>query len=296
MKTWTWVLLSALALSGCNGDTDPTGETGDTEPPAPLAGFSISGTANDFATLATGGTAAAGLCVHMLDPTPALAGGAPEVLASGVVGEGGAFTVEGVYAWEYSDDTPTPPTFSQFGLLTAIQDCPDATELTVLPSATGIGTGDYAEIEDGGALTNVSAFSIDAATEANIDLSLTAAGYTGDPIAAAGTFVGFVFDDTGTPLEGATVACEGTGCDGINTYYSDTDPADGMFSAVDTTTGDTTLQAATAAAAGGLFLIPGAPISNYQTAAEGYEFDSLLAGSQPGYAVFVAFYGAPAAE
>ncbi len=101
-----------------------------------------------------------------------------------------------------------------------------------------------------------------------------------------------MLDSTGTALEGATVVCEGTGCDGINTYYGDTEPSDGgMFAS--TTTG---VNAGTSALAGGLFLIPGAPISNYQTAAEGYDFDSLLAGSQPGYAVFVAFFGTPVAE
>ena len=45
----------------------------------------------------------------------------------------------------------------------------------------------------------------------------------------------------------------------------------------------------TVAAAGSLFIIPGAPVYSYACSAKGYTFDSVMAGSQPGYAVIVKF-------
>jgi hypothetical protein len=69
-------------------------------------------------------------------------------------------------------------------------------------------------------------------------------------------------------------------------YYADTDTSDGLF-----TTG-TTPNSATIAAARSLYFIPGAPIITYKADDGGaHTFTSRLAGSFPGWSVFVAFEG-----
>jgi hypothetical protein len=224
--------------------------------------------------LALGVPSAGDLCVNVSDPTPAITGGDPLVLAETITAEDGSYLLENI------------ETTSSLGLLVVVQDCPETDgPRTVMPTATGIASSSYSDLGDGDILDGQVSYSINATMEAGVDQSLTAAGYTGLAIGEAGTFVGFVFDDMGAPLSGATVACTGVGCDGVNTYYQDGEAADGLF------TSPTGVNTGTDAAASSLFWIPGAPISNYEAEHADYSFESQLAGSSPGTAVLIAFDG-----
>jgi hypothetical protein len=265
------LLLGGLMATGCGTEDDTDTDTDvdtDTDTDEEAGGFSIAGLGVDLATQAPVG---AGLCVSVQDPTPAITGGEPLVLSASVTADDGSYLVENI------------TTTSSLGILVVVSDCPEATEATVMPTATGIASSSYSDLEDGDVLEGQTSFSIDAALQAGVDGSLTAAGYTGDTIGTAGTFVGFVFDAAGAPLSGATVECTGTGCDGVNTYYQDGDAADGLF----TTAG--AVNESTDATQQSLFWIPGAPISNYEASHPDNTFASQLAGSSPGTAVLIAF-------
>jgi hypothetical protein len=263
-------LLGTALVTGCapEDDTDTdvadTDDTDDTD--AAAGGFSISGTAVDLALSAP---AAEGLCVNVSDPTPAITGGEALVLSETTTAADGSYTLENV------------TTTSSLGLLIVVSDCEDATEHTVMPTATGIASSSYSDLGDGDSLPGQTSYSINAELEAGVDASLTAVGYTGDAIGVAGTFVGFVFDTDGYPLGDATVTC--TTDETVLTYYQDGDPTDGLFSTAGA------VNSGTDAAAGSLFWIPGAPISNYEADHGSNTFESQLAGSSPGTAVLIAF-------
>lgn len=241
-----------FALVACGGDDTTTPETDTTA----ASGFTVSGRAALLLDPAT--AAAEGLCVDLLDPTPALAGGEPTVLGSTTVGADGSFTI--------TDVTTT----STVGLLMAVAQCPGGTSGGVLATATGIEAGDYDGVAAGTVLDGYNAYVIDAAGAAMIEGGLAAAGYTGD-LAADGSLLGFVLDPAGLPVDGAAVSGGGAPI-----YYA-------------TTTGfDTT---ATVAAAGALFVIPAAPIYTYGCSGGGFTYAPILAGSQPGFQVVVAFNG-----
>jgi hypothetical protein len=261
------LLLGSLSVVACNGrgedtqapegdtdtDTDTDSDTdADTDTDTDVNGFSVEGMA---VNLMDGAAAAEGLCVHAADPTPAMAGGEIEVLATSLVGADGVYAVPGI------------ETDSAVGLLMLVADCKD--EGTVMPTATGISTDSYAGLGDGDAITDRVIYSIDATAQGMIAAGLAHAGYTGD-LSVEGALVGFVFDSTGAPVDGAVV----TGPKGFTTYYA---------------AGQTFGTAGTVAAANAMFIIPGAPIYSYSCEADGYDFDSILAGSQPGFAVIVAF-------
>ena len=81
-----------------------------------------------------------------------------------------------------------------------------------------------------------------------------------------------MLDGSDAPIGDATVS----GPSSATVYYLN---ADGSFN----TTG-------TVAAVNSLFIIPAAPIYSYSASADGYTFSTtLLAGSQPGFAVVVRF-------
>lgn len=264
-------LFAFAGLAACSGEktTSPTGETGtptdtDTQTTPPAGGFTVEGIVLNAATQQP---VAEGLCVSVVDPTPALGGGEPLTLVSGTVGAGGVFSLADV------------STTSTVGLLVDVRDC---TGDTVYPSATGISADDYAGLGEGDVLGDRVAFSIDAALRDGLAASATVAGYVGD-LSADGYFFGFTLDTTGAPLGGVSVSCLGT-CNA--TLYMDTDPADGLF-----TTGGAP-NTATDATAGAVFVIGAAPIGQYSADDGGaHTFGSQLNGSNPGIATITAFYG-----
>ncbi len=258
MKTLILLLGVALTFGACNdkeeGDSGATSDdTSAGDDTSEEGGFSISGTASD---LLSGGAAASGLCVSAADPSAAITGGALEILSDTTVGDAGAYEVLDVV------------TDSAVGLLMLVQDC--ASEGTVMPTATGISASAYSDLGEGDAITEKIIFSVDVGTQATFQALLEAAGYTGD-LAVDGALLGFVLDVDGVPIDGATVSGSGT------TYY---------FTGKSFST-----DSGTVAAVNALFIIPDAPVYSYSASADGETFDSLLAGSQPGYAVIVAFYG-----
>ena len=263
------LLLTACSGGGDTGGTADGGTTdgGTTDGGTTDGGITITGTAKD---LVSGAAASEGLCIYAADPTAAITGGELTIIAASETVAGGTYTLANV------------DTSSQVGLLILVQDCGKGT-FAVMPTATGISSSSYASLADGDTLADVTSYLVDGTLQAGIDASLTAAGHSGS-IATDGALLGFVFDTSGTPLAGVTVS--GTGS-GTTTYYADADSADGLF-----TSSTTGVNTTTDAAANSMFVIPAAPIWSY-TADDGgdHTFASVLAGSQPGYAVVVAFYG-----
>ena len=102
MRTVTFLSFSFLvaACGGRGGDTattsdDGSANTGDTATDtgsAGSAGFGIEGTAVNL--MAQDVAAPEGLCVHVADPTPAIAGKESEILVSTTVGADGAYAAE----------------------------------------------------------------------------------------------------------------------------------------------------------------------------------------------------------
>lgn len=276
MRNLTLLTLLLTACSG-GGDTGGAGDGGSTDGGSTDGGTSDGGTGDSGITIAgtaadlvTGAAAAEGLCIYAADPTAAITGGELTIIASAETVAGGAYTLSNV------------STSSQVGLLILAQDCGKGT-IAVMPTATGISASSYSSLADGDTLSDVTSYVVDSTLQAGIDASLAAAGYTGS-IAKQGALLGFVFDTGGTPLSGVTVT--GTGS-GTTTYYADSDSSDGLF-----TNASVGVNSTTDATANAMFVIPAAPIWSY-TADDGgaHKFASVLAGSQPGYAVVVAFYG-----
>lgn len=254
MKT-TLSLITLFLLSACSGDDktdDSAGETGDSA----ATGFNVEGTALG---LLSGAAATEGLCVDVADPTAAIAGEEVEILASSTVGADGAYAVTGV------------ETESVLGLLVVVVDCAGSGP-TVLPTATGIKYAEYKDLQGGATISDFTIYSIDGASQTAFQAGLASAGYTGD-LSVDGALVGFVIDEAGAGIAGATVGSSLSD----TTYYM---AADYSFN----TTG-------TSAETRGLFIIPDAPISTYEATAAGYTFESVLSGSQPGYAVLSRFIG-----
>ena len=261
-------ILSILALVACTdsddtGGGDDGGDGGTTDGGGGDALITISGTAVDFATRAF---AHEGLCIHAADPTAAVTGGDFEVLVSGTVGADGSFSLADV------------PTTSTVGLMLLIADC--AKEGTVMPSATGIAAEDYQDLANGASLSDRIAYSVDVPTASGMDMSLAAVG-SANTVTVDGALVGTVIDSAGAPIGGATVTGEGSGA---TAYYFDGDIADGLFSTAGAP------NTSTSVATGGLFCIPAAPVWSYIAEDGGnHTFEPLLAGSQPGYILFVRF-------
>lgn len=234
------------ADSDADTDADPT--------------FTITGTSKDFGTFAQGG---ADLCIMALDPTNVLSGGVPEVVSSTVVASDGTFTLTEV------------PKIS-LGLLLLNQDCETVNE-TVFPTATGVSAATYADTPDGGTVEGRTSFFIPNATKEGIATSLGLAGYTGD-LGTDGMTTGFIFDNAGAPISGATITCGS-----CVPYYGDADSTDGLY----TTAG--VANASTSAAAFALWTVPAATLTTYQPAASGYTFASSPLAALPGSAVVAAF-------
>ena len=250
-------LATSLSLIGCGAETDgetttATTTSGTTSTSTAPAGFHISGTATN---LITGMPAGEGLCIHASDPTAAITGGEIEILASAVIGEGGAYVVENV------------TTTSMLGILMLVEDCDQAG--SEMPTATGISLSTYGSLGEGDEISGFVSYTIDAEALAGITADLAAEGYTGD-LTEDGALIGNVIDAQNTPIDDAVV----TGHEDFPVYYASETGFDG---------------ASTNALANSFFAIPAAPIFTYACDAEGYVFDSVLAGSQSGYAVFIDF-------
>lgn len=223
------------ADSDTDSDADADADT-DSDADTDVEGFSLQGMVLDAATLSP---AASGLCLHAIDPTNALAGaGDIDLLGSTQTGDGGAFQIDGIV---YED--------SRLMMLAA--DCAD--EGSVMPTATGVDPTAYAEIEDGGVVADRVAVSISAEMAGGVDGSLSAVGWTGGSVSDVGMVFGFIQDASRTPIEGATLDCGS--CTAV--FYMDTDPTDGLFSTAGA------LNTSTSAAAGGVFVVPDAPLTSY---------------------------------
>ena len=275
-----FALLPLLALVACNGDevadsglvveadtdTDTDADTDtdtdadadadtDTDTDTDVEGFTVEGTGMDVATFSP---AAEGLCMHAIDPTNALIGaGDPDVFGSAVLDSSAAFSIAGIV---YTDSR----------LMLLAQDCAD--EGTVMPTATGIDPDSYAGIEDGGVISDRVAASVSVAMADGVDESLAAVGWAGGSVHEVGMVVGFVQDASRAPIEGATVSC--TLCTVV--YYMDADASDGLFS----TAGE--VNTTTSAAAGGIFVVPDAPLTQYSADDGSSTFPSHLFGGFDG--------------
>jgi hypothetical protein len=229
-------------------------------------GYRIEGTTRDLATGSplTFDEAAGeqGLCVFAVDPTKALAGQDPDIVASSYVCADGRYVLQGI--------TAKPA----LGLFVAIDDggklgCDYSGDATVMLTAT-----------DGGAILDIEALSLSSEHAAALQADLGGYGYVPEDgsLEADGFMGGFILDSAEAPVGGATITC--SSCDA--TYYWDQDPADGIFGA------GATANTSTDSAAEGMFLIPGAGITNYTTADDGsHTWEPKLYGSVPEYAVFI---------
>jgi hypothetical protein len=223
--------------------------------PIPQAGFSVAGVAWNYGQF---DWVKEGRCIHVTDPTPVLYGGQPIVLSSAKIAAGGAFRVNNV------------ETVAELGLFLTVDDCNDAT--TSLRTATGVGYSHYENLGQGDTLGNQLVLIVDDATALKFDEDLRLIGYTGDPLTTTGAIMGFVVDQEGEHLTGATVFCEDSpdGC--ATVYYMDADSSDGLFGSGSVPNG------ATEAGAEAVFLIPNAPVANYGATLSDFSFASILFG------------------
>ncbi|MCK6526549.1 hypothetical protein L6R50_03010 [Myxococcota bacterium] len=271
--------VSAFGCGGGNGDDDDSAATDDDTADddtadddtadddtsaAPLVTFT--GSVLDFGSFATPADVTT-LTVAVADPSPAIAGGVPEVLAVGTPDASGAFSISGVDAGG-----------ATLGVLLIVDDAADA----YVATATGVPVSCYQGLPDGGTCADRTAFAITAVAHGSLVAGLNTAGWVGTSIVDVGSFVGFVQAADGSPLGGATVS--GTGSPTV--YYADADlsssPNDAFVTGVDP-------NVATDAAGGGLFVIPEAGIGSYSVDHPDHSFTSITAGSQPGTILIVAF-------
>ncbi len=276
-RNLTFLSMAVLPLLACGGSKDDSGTGSGTAAgtaggtvggtaggTVSSTGWSMTGTAVDFATQAP---AAEGLCIDVLDPSPALTGGAPALLVSSTVGANGAISIDGIV------------TSSVLGLLLSIKDC-GTENTTVFTSATGVPYEDIRYLTEGDTLAGVTALSIDMAFLGGMQTSAEVVGYTGD-METEGIVFGLLRDAAGVPIDGGTVTCGSCG----PTYYLDGDAADGLFS-----TG-AAANAGTVQAAGGVWVIPAGPVGQYAAEDGGiHTFPEQLNGSTPGSALVTAIY------
>ena len=251
-----------VLLAACTGDKNPT----TTESASPTdtgtapVGFALEGPVID---MASGTPAADGLCVDLLDPSPAVTGGVPVVLQSTTTAGGG-------YAFGSVETT------SAIGLLLQVDDCAG---YDVFPTGSVVAADDYVGLGAGDLLAGQTAWAVSTSFLALLVDSAIVAGYTGD-LAAEGFVVGFVRDAAGLPVGGATVGCSTCG----PTFYIDADPTDGLF------TGLAGVNTATDAGGSGAFVIPAGPIESYQADDGGvHTWPAQLNGSNPGFATVAVF-------
>jgi len=256
-----------ICLLACGGqssdDTAPDPGDSDSGQPGTNTGFAVSGTIQDYNTDETAdGT---GLCVSIVDPTGAIAGGKYVVLASTTANIDGTFEVTDIV------------TSSAFGILMLVASC-DGDTSNVMYSASGIALESYQNLGGGDAIVDRTAWVIKDGYGGTLDTDLATAGYTGASLTTTGALIGYVDDNAEAPLDNATVSCDN--CVAETFYWGEGETTFATAGATNT---------ATNANAGAKWIIPGAPIFTYHADAEGYAFETLLAGTIAEMAVFVAF-------
>ena len=220
-------------------------------------GYRIEGTVRDLGTdelLAYDEAAGEeGLCIFAVDPTKALAGQDPDVVAT-------------------------------LGLFVSVDDggkleCEYGGDSSVMLTATGLGPELYADLEDGGAILDIDALSLSAEHALTLEDDLATLGHVPEEsLELDGFMAGFIQDSAEEPVDGATVTC--SSCDA--TYYWDDEPSDGAFGA------DSTANPSTIAAADAMFMVPDASITTYTIEDDGsHTWDPKLYGSISEYAVFI---------
>ena len=277
---------SAIFVQGCCIGRCIDYEGGDTEAAPDVVvcgdesgfdvGYRIEGTVRD---LGTGELLAydedlgeEGLCIFAVDPTKALAGQDPDVVASSFICEDGSFVLQGI------DSKPT------LGLFVAVDDggklgCDYAGDSSVMLTATGLGPETYADLGDGDAILDIEALSLSAEHALTLEADLATLGHTPEEsLELDGFMAGFIQDADEAPVDGAIITC--SSCDA--NYYWDEDPSDGAFGA------GSTANSSTISAADAMFMVPGADITTYTIDDGGsHTWDPKLYGSISEYAVFI---------
>jgi len=250
-------LAISMALVACNGDTD-TDETSDTSSDSEMTsdseemgGFTVSGNLLSFPE----NTAAADVCVQLVDPTDALLGTGDLIVL-------GTTTADASGAYEITDVV----TDAAYGIFVLADDC--AAEAAFWGTATAIPTDAYADAGEGDVVTG-NGIVMSAAGLAAYQADLTTVGYAGT-VETEGAALVLVGVESG-PIDGGVVTCGA-----CTPYYMSAITGGDVFG----TTGSA--NTATAAAAQGMVMIPGAPAGAFDVTATGYTFPTTLFGSLPG--------------
>jgi hypothetical protein len=260
---------TTLSLSACNGEDDPdetdvedtdNGDTDEVGPPL----VTISGSSVD-AFSPTGATGAEGLCVQAVDPSAALEGGDLNVLGETQLDANGAYEITDV-------DVSQAP----LAVFLILSDCSE-TPTTILPSATGIASDEYASAVAGDTFTRDLRF-VTLETAGQIDQSL--AGVGSSATLAGGSIMAFVLDQQGNPVADATVDCGM--CTANEYYYVDLDPEGGLLASA---TGPNT---ATQPGVGLALIVPG-EVGGYSVSHPTLTIQGGLFGAIPGVAAFNAW-------
>lgn len=211
----------------------------------------------------------AGKCIDAIDPTPALTGGDPVILASSTICDDGSFVVAGI------KENPAIGTF------VVVDDCAEDGTDDLMTSATGISGSFIADLGPGDVLPDIGARVVSQDYRLTVLDELKTAGYDGIDDETFQFLGGRLIDDSpeAAPFDDYTLECGA--CD-YDTYYADADDSDGLF----TTGGEQ--NASTSAAADAFFMVPMANIGNYQcTDPDGNVPFTNTYGSLPGYGVFI---------
>jgi hypothetical protein len=264
MISTRWLCVAILATA-CKGDeSDSSGGEPATET------FSISGTVMDMGVPPLPGDIVTKSCtVSALDPSPAVSGGVPTVIATAPIQGDGSYRVEGI------DVKPN------LGLVLNVDLCPNDADV---PTNTGVALETYQDLPDGGEITDKVIYRISAELGQNIDADLAKSGYEGKGIVPDGALLAFIVTEAKVPVDGATLEC--TGCKSDFFYFDNDRPDSGYFM-----TGGK-MNTSTSIFTGGMVLVPAAKIWTY-TASDGgkHEFEERTLGSQPGSVLISSFTG-----
>lgn len=262
MISTRWLCVTALATACSGKGSDSSG--GET----PTATFSVSGMVLDMGVPPLGDVVTKNCTVSLLDPTKAVSGGTPTVLAT-------TQSVNGEYRIEGITEKPA------LGLALLVSDCGNTGDV---PTNTGLAVESYQDLEDGAEITDNMIYRIGSDLGQHIDEDLVKAGYTGKGIVPDGALLASILVDDApiTPAPNATLTC--TTC-GASYFYFDSDRADsGYFM----TAGK--MNTVTDPFAASLVLVPAAPIYQY-TADDGgaNTYETRTLGSQQGSVLVARF-------
>ncbi len=262
MNSTRWLCVAILATA-CKGDeSDSSGG----EPAT--ATFSISGTVVDMGVPPLGDVVTKNCTVSLLDPTKAVSGGTPTVIAV-------TQSVNGEYRLEGIDQKPA------LGLALLVSDCGNTGDA---PTNTGLAVESYQDLEDGAEITNNVIYRIGADLVSNIDEDLVKSGYTGKGIVEDGALLAAILINETKPAPNATLSCSTCGA---SYFYFDNDrPNSGYFMT------DGTPNTVTNPFAASLVLVPAAPIYQYSADDGGeHTFEPRTLGSQQGSVLVAKFTG-----